>query len=269
MQTMTDAAGDTFRSLKIRNYRLFFVGQLVSQIGTWMQLVALITVVLRLTDDGFALGLVTAAQFAPVLLFGAWGGVIADRVDRHRFMLRTQSAFAVVAVAFSVLVALDRLTLVPIYLLAWTFGFLTAVDNPTRRTLVVDLVGPNDVPNAVALNSTLMTGSRVVGPAVAGVLIETVGVEWCFYVNAITYLAVIGALALMRTDDIASSPKVGRGRGQLREGLVYVWREPLLRRPILLMAVIGTLAFEFQVTLPCWPRATSAVTTRRSPCCTR
>lgn len=250
MSRLRFAAGDTFRSLRIRNYRLFFVGQLTSQAGTWMQMVAVIWVVLQLTDDGFALGLVTAAQFLPVLLFGAWGGVIADRVDHHRFMLGTQVAFTVIAAAFAGLILTDRLTIVPIYVLSMAFGFVTAMDNPVRRTLVVDLVGQDDVPNAVALNSSLMTGSRVIGPSVAGALITGVGVEWCFIVNFVTYLVVLVALSRMDRDQIRSSPKIARSGGQLREGVRYVWSEPRLRLPLVLLAVVGTLAFEFQVTLP-------------------
>lgn len=244
------AAGDTFRSLRVRNYRLFFVGQIISQAGTWMYMVAIIWVVLRLTDDGFTLGLAAAAQFVPVMLFGAWGGVIADRVDRHRFMISTQVAFTVISAVVAVLYLADLLTLGPIYLLSLAFGFATAMDNPVRRTLVVDLVDTADVPNAVALNSTLMTGSRVIGPAVAGLLITNFGVEWCFIVNTVSYFAVLFALARMDRSQIASSPKVARRAGQLREGLRYVWSHPDLRRPMLLMTVIGTLAFEFQVTLP-------------------
>lgn len=250
MKRLRLAAGDTFRSLRIRNFRLFFLGQLTSQAGTWMQMIAVIWVVLQLTDDGVALGLVTAAQFLPVLVFGAWGGVIADRVDHHRFMLGTQVAFTVISAAFAGLILTDRLNLWAIYVLSLAFGFVTAMDNPVRRTLVVDLVGPGDVPNAVALNSSLMTGSRVIGPAVAGALITGVGVEWCFIVNFMTYLAVLFALASMDRSKIRSSPKIARSGGQLREGLRYVWSEPRLRLPILLLAVVGTLAFEFQVTLP-------------------
>ena len=244
------AAGDTFRSLRVRNYRLFFVGQLVSQAGTWMQMIAVIYVVLQLTDDGLALGLASAAQFLPVLVLGAWAGVVADRVDHHRFMQATQIAFTVLAAGFAVLAFTDRLTLVAIYALSTVFGILTALDNPVRRALVVDLVDGPDVPNAVALNSSLMTGSRVVGPAIAGALIAGVGVEWCFAVNFVSYLAVVFALRRMDRSTIHSSPKVARGKGQLREGLRYVWGEPRLRLPILLLAVVGTLAFEFQVSLP-------------------
>jgi MFS family permease len=250
MTRLRFAAGDTFRSLTVRNFRLFFLGQLTSQAGTWMQMIAIIWVVLQRTDNGVALGLVSAAQFLPVLVFGAWGGVIADRVDHHRFMLWTQVAFTVISAAFAGLAVTDRLDLWAIYVLSLAFGFVTAMDNPVRRTLVVDLVGPDDVPNAVALNSSLMTGSRVVGPSVAGALITGVGVEWCFIVNFVTYLVVLVALARMDRSKIRSSPKIARSGGQLREGFRYVWREPKLRLPILLLAVVGTLAFEFQVTLP-------------------
>lgn len=250
MSRIGGAAHTTFRSLGTRNFRLFFVGQLVSQAGTWMQSIAITWVVLQLTGDGVALGLTTAAQFLPVLLLGAWSGVVADRVDRHRMLLFTQSAFALVALAFTALVFTDNITVPLIYLLSLLFGVITALDNPARRVLVVEMVAESDVPNAVGLNSALMTGSRVVGPAIAGVLITTVGVNWCFAVNAVTYVAVLAALARIDRSKLRSAPPVARGKGQLREGLRYVWRTDELRLSLLLLAVIGTLAFEFQVTLP-------------------
>lgn len=241
---------DTFRSLRIRNFRLFFVGQLISQTGTWMQSIAIVWVVLQLTGDGVALGLATAAQFLPVLVLGAWGGVVADRVDRHHFLIATQSAFAVVAMTFTVLSFADLLTLPLIYLLSVAFGVITALDNPARRSLVVEMVRPTDVPNAVGLNSALMTGSRVVGPALAGVLITTVGADWCFALNALTFGAVLVALLRIDRSALRGPPRVERAKGQLREGLRYVWNTPELRLPLLLLTLVGTLAFEFQVTLP-------------------
>ncbi|MFV0525170.1 MAG: MFS transporter [Acidimicrobiales bacterium] len=245
----TSWAAQTFRSLRVRNFRLFYMGQFISQGGTWMQTVSLSWVVLQLTDSGVALGLVTAAQFLPVLLFGAWGGVLADRVDRHRFMLMTQAGLTLVAVAFSVLVLFDRLTIAAVYGLSTAYGLLTAVDNPTRRTLVADLVPTDDVANAVSLHSAMMTGSRVFGPALAGLLITTVGVKWCFVVNATSYLAVIFALLAMDRDQIRPAPMVAKAKGQLVAGLRYVWSTPELRDAIILLAVVGTLAFEYQVTL--------------------
>ena len=250
VDSLRAATGETFRSLGVRNFRLFFAGQLTSQSGTWMQMVSVIWVVLSLTDSGVALGLVTAAQFLPVLVLGAWGGVLADRVDRHHFMLMTQTAFTVVAGAFAVLMATDRLTIGWIYVLSTLFGILTAIDNPTRRTLVADLVDADEVPNAVALHSAMMTGSRVIGPAVAGVLLTTVGVLWCFVFNTLSYLAVIAALAAMDRSRIRPAPRVARAKGQLMEGLRYVWATDHLRNALLLLAVVGTLAFEYQVTLP-------------------
>ena len=244
------AASDTFRSLRVRNFRLFFVGQIVSQSGTWMQSVAIIWVVLQLTDDGFALGLATAAQFAPVLVLGAWAGVVSDRVDRHRWLLGTQAAFAAVAVAFTALAFTDNLTLPLIYVLSGLFGVITALDNPARRALVVEMVGEQDVPNAVGLNSALMTGSRVIGPALAGAVITGAGADWCFLLNSVTYVAVLGALWHMDRSALRSPPPIARARGQLRDGLRYVWSTPELRLPLVLLTVIGTLAFEFQVTLP-------------------
>ena len=243
-------AGETFRSLRNRNFRLFFFGQLVSQAGTWMQSIAIIWVVLQLTDDGFALGLATAAQFAPVLVLGAWGGVISDRVDRHRFLQFTQAAFLMVAVGFTVLSFTDNLSLPVIYGLSMTYGVITSLDNPARRALVGEMVIESDVPNAVGLNSAIMTGSRVIGPAVAGLLISTVGPQWAFLVNCFTFLAIIGALALMDRSQLRTPPVVPRMKGQMREGFRYVWSTKELRLTFILLAVVGTLAFEFQVSLP-------------------
>ncbi len=250
------ATDGTFRSLRLRNFRLYFAGQLVSQAGTWMQTVSVAWVVLQLTDSGVALGLITAAQFLPVLLLGAWGGVVADRVDRRRLMLATQAAFTVIAATFAVATVLDRLSIGLLFALSAMLGTLTAIDNPSRRTLVADLVEPADVPNAVALHSAMMTGSRVIGPAVAGLLITTVGVAWCFIINTISYVAVIGALLAMDRRAIRPAPQVARASGQLREGLRYVWSTPDLRNAILLLAVVGTLAFEYQVTLPLFAERT-------------
>jgi len=243
-------ARSTFRSLHTRNFRLFFVGQLISQAGTWMQSVAVVWVVLDLTDDGVALGLVVALQFLPMLVLGPWTGLLADRVDRHRLMIGTQIAFTALAVAFSVVTLTGRTTVAAMYVLSAVFGIITAVDNPARRVLVAELVGPEDVPNAVGLNSALMTGSRVVGPAAAGALIAGPGAATCFVVNAVTYLAVIAALVRMDRSTFRSPPLVARAKGQLRAGFRYVWRTPELRVCLGLVGVAGVTIFNFQVTLP-------------------
>ncbi len=240
----------TFRSLASRNFRLFFGGQLISQAGTWMQSVAITWLVFDLTGSGVALGLVTAAEFLPILVLGAWSGVIADRVDRHRLMICTQSAFLALATTLSVLTLTDHITVGALFGLSLVFGIINAFDNPSRRALVVELVPEPDVANAVGLNSALMTGSRVVGPALAGLLIAGPGAGVCFVVNAVTYVAVIAALLRMNRALFRSSPRVAKAKGQLREGLRYLWRTPELRLPIVLMAVVGTMAFNYQVTLP-------------------
>jgi MFS family permease len=245
-----DGLFDTFRSLRSRNFRLFFIGQMVSQVGTWMQSIAIIWLVLRLTDDGVALGLATAAQFLPVLLLGAWGGVLSDRFDRRRILIASQVAYTAVAVAFTVLVFTGSESMPWIYVLSVAFGLVTAVDNPTRRAFVVDMVGEEDTANAVGLNSTFMTASRMVGPAVAGLIITTVGVQWCFAGNVVSYFAVLAALFAMDPSRLRDSPRVARSPGQMREGLRYVWATPNLRATMILVAVVGTLAFEFRVTLP-------------------
>jgi MFS family permease len=249
-QRMLVATRTTFRSLRTRNFRLFFAGQLTSQVGTWMQSVAIVWVVLDLTDSGVALGLVMAAQFLPMLLFGPWTGLLADRVDRHRLMIGTQIAFTLLALAFSVLMLSGHGSVAAMYALSGVFGIITALDNPTRRALVSELVAAEDVPNAVGLNSALMTGSRVVGPALAGALIAGPGVTWNFVVNAVTYLAVIVALLRMDRSAFRPAPRLAKAKGQLREGFRYMWHTPELRLSLLLVAVVGVAAFNFQVTLP-------------------
>jgi MFS family permease len=244
------ATHDTFRSFDSRNFRLFFSGQIVSQAGTWMQSVAIVWVVLDLTGSGLALGLVTAAEFLPILLLGAWAGVITDRVDRHRMMLATQGAFLALAFTLSVLTLTGNATVPALFALSLVFGTINAFDNPSRRALVVELVGEDDVPNAVGLNSALMTGSRVVGPALAGLLIAGPGAGVAFAVNTVTYVAVIAALARMDRSQFRAAPRVAKAKGQLREGFRYVWRTPDLRLPLIMVAVIGMLAFNYQVSLP-------------------
>jgi MFS family permease len=240
----------TFRSLRSHNFRLFFGGQIVSQTGTWMQMVAIGLLVLDLTDSGVAVGLVTAAQFLPILVLGAWGGVLADRRDRHHLLLTMNAIGAGVALAFAVLVLTDLHQLWSIYVLTFAAGTVTALENPTRRAFVTDLVPDIDVPNAVGLNSTLMTSSRVVGPAMAGALIAGPGIGWCFAVNALSYVPQLVLFARMDRSTFRPSERVAKAKGQLREGLRYVWGQPDLRLPLLLVTAVGTMAFNFSVILP-------------------
>jgi len=247
---LAGATRATFRSFESRNFRLFFGGQLVSQVGNWMTLVAQALLVLELTDDGLAVGILAACQFAPVLLFGAWAGLVADRSDKRRLLLIVQTAAMAQSLALAGLAFMENPPVPAIYVLALLGGFAIAFDNPARRALVVDLVPQTDVHNAVSLNSALMTSSRVVGPALAGLLIVTLGFGWAFLVDAVSYLAVIGALWIMDPAAIRSSPATPRGRGQVREGLAYVRGVPELWIPLVMMAAVGTFAFNFQVVMP-------------------
>jgi MFS family permease len=240
----------TFHSVRhSRNFRLFFAGQVVSVSGTWVQYVASSWLVLRLTGSGVALGVLTALSFAPILLIGAWAGVLADRQDKRAILLGTQSAFAVLALALGGLVAAGVVELWMVYFLAFLQGVVTAVDNPARQSFFAEMVGPEQLTNAVSLNSAVMTGTRIIGPALAGVLIATVGLAACFFVNGISYLAVIGGLVAMRTHDLRRT-NAPRERGQLRQGLRYVWGTPALRLTLVVSAVLFTFSFNLSVLMP-------------------
>ncbi|HXF74359.1 MAG TPA: MFS transporter [Actinomycetota bacterium] len=232
-----------------RNFRLFFVGQLVSVTGTWMQQVAAAWLVLRLTGSGVALGVQAALTFGPILVLGPWGGLLADRRDKRRILIGTQAAFAVLALALWALVATGVARVWMVYALSLLQGLVTAVDNPTRQSFYAEMVREGDITNAVSLNSAVITGTRIVGPALAGLLISTVGLAWCFAANALSYLAVIGGLAAMRPAELRRSAPTD-GAARVRDGLAYVWRTPELRLPLALMAVVSTLSFNFQVLFP-------------------
>ena len=248
--------GRTFRSLRVRNYRLFVAGQLVSVTGTWMQTVAQNWLVLTLTGSGVALGVTVALQFLPTLLFGMWGGLVADRFDKRRVLIVTQVVPAVLAVAMWVLIATGTVELWMVYGLAFLLGCVHMVDMPTRQAFVMEMVGPGEVANAVALNSAMFNTGRLLGPAAAGVLIAGVGIAPSFLINAVSFVAVIIGLAAMRTDELFRQAPGPRARGDVRAGLRYVWNSPVLRPPLLLVAVIGTFGFNFAVVLPLLARFT-------------
>lgn len=252
MSRLRRAGARTFKALRVRNFRLYFLGQVVSVSGTWMQTVALGLLILsdQLHGNGFDVGAATALQYVPMLLFGTWGGVVADRVNKRNLLFVTQGAAGVLALVMAMLTGLHAITLWEVFLLATLLGVVNLLTNPTRQAFVSEMVGHELLPNAVSLNSVLMNSARVLGPAIGGVLIYTVGFAACFYVNAASYVAVIVALALMRTAELLPIGRVTRAKGQVREGLHYVWSEPRLRNPLLAMAVVGTLAFNFTTTLP-------------------
>jgi len=242
--------GRMVSSLRGRNYRLFFFGQLVSVAGTWMQTVAQSFVVLGLTHSGTQLGLTTAARFLPMFLFGPLGGVFADRMDKRRVLYLTQSLSGLLAAVFAIAVATHSITLWIVYLLAVALGFVNVFDNPARQSFISELVSPADLPNAITLNSVAMNMARVFGAALGGVIAAAIGLALCFACNALSFGAVLVSLAAMRKTELFPAARVPKRKRQVRQGLRYVRRTPELLIPLVMIAVIGTLAWEFQVTLP-------------------
>jgi MFS family permease len=246
----------TFSALAVRNFRLYFGGQVISVSGTWMQRVAQSWLVLELTGSGVAVGGVTAFQFLPILLVAPMGGLIADRMDKRRVLYVSQSLAGLIALILGLLVLTDRVELWMVYALALALGVVGSFDNPARNAFVMEMVGRSRLTNAVGLNSVLVNSARIIGPAVGGLLIVTVGIGICFVINAFSYLALIGALLLMREREIERSEPEPRRRGQLREALAYVWRDPVLRVPLVMMGVVGLFVYEFEVILPLLARFT-------------
>ncbi len=248
--TATMERGSTFASLKVRNFRLFFTGQIISQVGNWLTLIAQTLLVYKITNSGVALGVLTASQFLPNLLLGPWAGVIADRRDKRRLLLTVQSiamlqSFVLAGVAFS-----DHPSVVAICIVASCGGVANAFDNPARRSFVVEMVPVDQTQNAVSLNSALMTGSRVVGPALAGFLIHKVGFGWCFVVDGVSYFAVLLGLFLIRVTELRPMEMLAKGKGQILSGVRYARREPDLWVPLVMMAIVGTFTFNFNVVMP-------------------
>ena len=241
-----------FRALDNPNYRLFWLGQLASLTGTWMQRIAQAWLVLQLTDSPLALGTVTAIQFSPILLFALVGGALADRFPKRRVLLATQSLMLLQALVLAALTAAGAAQVAHIYVLAAVLGLASALDNPTRQAFVIELVGPDDLPNAVALNSAQFNMARLLGPALGGITIAAAGVAGCFALNAASYLAVLASLLLLRPDRLFAATPARKGRllGQIGEGLRYAATTPDVALVVLLMAAIGTFGYNFTLILP-------------------
>ncbi|MDJ0465952.1 MFS transporter [Streptomyces sp. H27-C3] len=239
----------TFSSLKIRNYRLFATGAVVSNTGTWMSRITQDWLVLDLTGSAAAVGITTALQFLPMLLFGLYGGVIADRYPKRLLLLFSQAALGLCGVALATLTLTGHVQVWHVYLIAFLLGMVTVIDNPARQSFVSEMVGPDQLRNAVSLNSANFQSARLIGPAVAGVLITTVGSGWSFMLNGLSFLAPIAGLLLMRTSELHKVERVQRGKGQLREGLRYVAGRPDLLWPIALVGFVGTFGFNFPIWL--------------------
>jgi MFS family permease len=238
-----------FSSLKIRNYRLFFIGQVVSNTGTWMQRIAQDWLVLSLTGSSTAVGVTTALQFLPMLLFGLYGGVLVDRLPKRPTLLVTQSAMALTGLVLAFLTLSGHVQVWHVYVAAFAVGLATVVDNPARQSFVSEMVGPEQLQNAVSLNSANFQSARLIGPAVAGVLITGVGTGWAFLFNGLSFVAPMAGLLLMRSRELHVVERAPRGKGQLREGLRYVAKRPDLIWPIVLVGFIGTFGFNFPVWL--------------------
>ncbi len=248
----------TFSSLRVYNFRLYWLGQLVSLTGTWMQRTAQAWLVLKLTDSAFAVGTVTALQFLPITCLSLFGGVIADRVPKRRLLIVTQSVSAVQALLLAFLTQIGAIQLWHLYLLVLVLGLTNAFDNPARQSFPVELVGRDEVANAVALNSTLFNTSRITGPALAGIALATVGVAGCFWLNAASFLAVIGGLVLMRPAQFfaVTRPRRDPPMRLLREGIAYALRTPAIVTLMISLAFVGTFAFNFTVVVPLLARFT-------------
>jgi MFS family permease len=240
----------TFASLHYRNFRLFFFGQVVSNSGNWLTMVALTLLVLDRTGSGVAVGLLSACQFGPILLFSAWGGVIVDRFNKRKLLYVTQSLEMAQSFVLAALAFMHEAPLGAFYLTAIAGGCFLAIDNPVRRSMVNELVPGDDVPNAVTLYSAMINISRIVGPLIAGALVVSVGYGWCFTIDAISYVTVLVALAMMRPSEMRQLPTTPRAPGQIRAGIRYILSVPDLWIPFTMLLIIGTISYNFSVVLP-------------------
>lgn len=255
---MNAALSRTFESLRVPNYRRFFVGQVVSWTGTWVQWIAQGWLVLQLTGSGLGLGLVTALQWLPVLLFGAWAGVLADRFDKRKILIFTNTSGGILSLILGILTVTGVVTLWIVIVVALVLGLVTAIDNPARQSFTLEMVGRSRLTNAVSLNTATFTTARVLGPAVAGFMIDGIGIGECFLVNAISFVPVTFALLAMDRSELHQSVAVEQRKGQVREGLRYVRSVPVLATLLAMMAVIGTLEYNWQVILPVLAKDTFA-----------
>ena len=239
-----------FLSLRHRNLRIYFFGLLLSNVGTWLQFTAMSLLIYSINNKATDAGINTFAQFVPMLVLGAWAGGFADRHNRRRVTFWCQSLLGVQAVVLAVVTFTGHVSLPVIYLLSFGTGIASAIDNPSRRGLVTELVEPSEIPNAMSLNTTVMTGSRIFGPALAAVLIGPLGMAWLFALNAISYLFVIASLLMIDKTKMLPATVAARGGKPVREGLSFVWRDPMLRRAFIVFTVVSTFAFNYSVVMP-------------------
>lgn len=250
MQFVKRLTRSTFSSFQQPNFRLYFTGQVISVSGTWMQNIAQGLLILQLTGSGTALGFLIALQFLPLLLFGSFGGVIADRFSKRKIFLIGQVIMAIIALLHTGFVMFGFTQVWIIYILALMMGFVTAVENPTKQTFIFEMVGKEHIKNAISLNSVMVNLARVIGPAMTAVIVPTAGLAACFLLNALSYLAVIFVLLKINTKELQTGMKLTKMKGQLSKGLQYVSGTPPLRNILIMMVILGTFTYEFPVILP-------------------
>ena len=249
MSRFRDARERSLRSVRVYNFRTYFLGQALSVVGTGMQLLAQAWLVLELTDSASQLGLVITLQSLPLLLLGSWAGNLADRVDNRRILVCTSLASGAGAATLGVLLSTGRADLHWIQIVAFVMGIVSAIERPAAQAILYELVGPADLPSAIGLNTTLNAASRLIGPAVAGVLIATVGIEACFYGNAVSFLAVVVAIGRLRAAELLER-RATTGAVRVRDGISYAWNHPVLRRALVAMTAVGALSYNFQQVVP-------------------
>lgn len=250
MERVTRYGKTTFASLQVSNFRLYFFGQAISLTGTWMQSIAQGLLVLQLTHSGTMLGIVTALQFLPILLFGPLAGVVIDRFPKQKILYLTQTTAGILALLLGILTAAHAVHMWMVAILAAGLGFVNLFDNPTRQTFIPEMVGSENITNAITLNSWEINLTRVIGPTIAGVLAATIGLALCFFLNSISYIAVLIGLSLMNTKKLHAAQLARKQKGQLQEGFRYVASSPILRNTLIMLALVGTFTYEFQVILP-------------------
>jgi MFS family permease len=249
-QILPHSLHTTFISLRNPNFRIYFAAQIGSNIGAWIQITAENWLVLQLTDSGLALGITNALQFGPLVFFGLYGGVIADRFDRRRLLIVTQSALALLAAAIGLLVVTDLIQLWMIWVAALLLGLIMSIDKPALLSFVKDLVSEADLPNAVALNNATISSGRMIGPVISGLLIASFGMAPSFFINAISFGLVVFVLVILDAARLHVTRPAKRKPGQVREGLSYIWQDRVLRLTVIAMSVVFIAAYNFQVLVP-------------------
>jgi len=245
-----NAIAHTFSSLRHRNFRLYFIGQMVSNTGNWLTIVATTLLVLKITGSGLRLGVLSVCQYGPLMILSPYAGALADRFSKRRLLIVTQTLEMAQSVGLAILAFLPHPPLAALYGLALAGGTFLAFDNPLRRSFVTEMVAPEDLPNAIVLYMTIVNGSRIFGPAIAGLLITSVGYGWCFAADAASYIAVLVCLFLMRENELHRAERRVELKGAVRAGLRYVFETPALWISFMMLAILGTFSYNFNVTLP-------------------